>query len=103
MTVKVFGIFKGKTRKYSPRVINMKYSNTISTIIKRFRFIPENYEKNTVFSRARNGGDICVTMCLQRGDYSNQNAKRKTKIRKKIVSPPVANTGFNKCPPPLRA
>ena len=80
MTVKVFGIFKGKTRKYSPRVINMKYSNTFSTIIKRFRFYPGKLgEKYCVFLGTQ-WGDICVTMCLQRGDYSNQDAKRKPKI-----------------------
>ena len=57
MTVKVFGIFKGKTRKYSPRVINMKYSNTISTIIKRFRFYPGNLgEKYCVFLGTQWGG-----------------------------------------------
>ena len=100
MTVKVFGIFEGKTRKYSPRVNNMKYSNTFSTIIKRFRFYPGKLgEKYCVFLGTQWGGDICVTMCLQLGDYYNQNAKRKPKIRENIVSPPVAAQGYTNVPP----
>ena len=98
MTVKVFGIFEGKTRKYSPRVNNMKYSNTFSTIIKRFRFYPGKLgEKYCVFLCTQ-WGDICVTMCLQLGEYYNQNAKRKPKIRENILSPPVAGQGYTNVP-----
>ena len=67
---------------------------------------------------ATGGGDICVTLCLQRGGHEKifRNAifwrfapllPKRQKIptfRKNFLCPPppppVANTGLHKCPPP---
>ena len=83
MTEKLIGIFKMKTRMYSSRNFITKYSNTISAVKKKKQNFLDKFcfytrkldEKYRVFLDTQ-WGDICITLFLQRGDYSNQNANR---------------------------